>query len=157
MPKRTAAIFVHFRNADMSFADEWLVLPDDDEYKITFERAPAHEKMFAPFDLNRGQYDFYCIAMTADECGEAAALLLRIRAAKNNSVIKPQPERGEALSSFQLLIIRMKDKGLTYRQIADAIPCTVACLKKQFQRLGKHFGVRGFHAVINSARRQTAF
>lgn len=156
MKKQTSVIIVHFVFPDMKFADEWFIENHDGDYTIQFFNASNHESWLGRFDCNRRQYDFYCIAMTRDECEAVCKLVAGLREAEPPAPAAENGKRGRQ-HRYHHLMIELKDRGMGNKEIASLLNTTEDSVKKFFYRLAKKYRVKGFHAVIRHALAQQNF
>jgi len=152
MKKQTVLIHAHLLSEHLKPFDDWFIENKDGEFTISLSGIDNHMDFLRQFDYNRRQYDFYIIPMRRTECEQVGALLSSLRAS-----VAAAPAGRKQLKDYIRLVITLKDRGMSNKEIADLLGTTENAVKKMFYNLSRRYHVKGYHAVIRQAMRDSDF
>jgi hypothetical protein len=147
--KVTQTIHVHMLHPFLKGEDTWFIEKTENNYSINFSSPQCHEEWLRQFDLNRGQYDFFIIAMTKEE---AQKLLKQLIKSRQKPERIPAKKSAPVLKNHQRLILKYKRRGMTYEKIAGKIPCSIDNVKQLFSRRMKSLGYKNSFSFIEDMK-----
>lgn len=149
--KPTNSIHVHFLNEENNTLDEWYISRRRNEFVISMFYPQDHAQWLPPYDIRFREYEIFVLPMTRDEAEYCMSQLVLYRKMKPaNGTAKP-PVDDIRFDNNEIMMMKHKHMGFSYKDIAAKIPCSEHTVKQFFSRGARNKGFASGKIMVHYA------